>query len=300
VKSNSISGCTAAILILLYAVSFIPSVRDKNKEKSIRSALMNKKYEDEVTEITISDRNNSIRLYRQNESDLWTGTSGISVFPADIPRIKKLITELTKVRSLYKISDSKDKWSSFLLDDTSAVIIQYKNSDTVSTKLYFGGQNFDKTRRYFRTENRIASYEIDSGMDVFLNSGSSSWYDSYIIPRNLEAVSVPEDIQEMRINGVYYTQKNTDFSGNCKKLEELRHGELTDVPLNENSFYTIEVEFGNGLRMSIQVYNADEGKILAYSFTNTLNGRKYDYNYAVRVSNWTFSRIEELFPPSRK
>lgn len=299
-KNNStVLKCAAAVLIALYAVSFIPAVRGGNSEQFIQSALLNKKYENTLTEILISQEGSMVRLFRRNETGVWEGERDGAVFPADNEQIGKLIDKLTKVRNMYKISDSRKKWENFALTDRSAVVFTYKNSDNMSTKIYFGGQNFDKTRRYLRTENRITSYEIDSDFDMFLTAKESFWYDPYILPRNVAASSSAETIQGVRINGIYYTKKSAGFDENCKKFTELRHGELSAVPRDGKQLYTIEAECGDGLYVHIRVYEAGEGKVLAYSFTDTLSGKEYDYNYAVTVSSWTFGRIEELFPPSR-
>lgn len=298
-KNNIVFKYAAVVLIALYALSFIPAVRRGNSEKFIQSALLNKKYENTLTEIQISQKGSRIRLFRRSD-DVWEGGREETVFPVDNEQIGKLIDKLIKVRNMYKISDSREKWPNFSLTEQSAVVFEYKNSDNMSTKLYFGGQNFDKTRRYLRTENRITSYEIDSDMDAFLTAKESFWYDPYIIPRNAASASSSESIQGVRINGISYTKKDEGFEENCRKLTELRHGELSAVPKGGKPLYAIEVECGDGLYVHMQVYEADEGKILAYSFTDTLTGKKYDYDYSVMVSGWTFGRIEELFPPSRK
>jgi hypothetical protein len=299
-KNSKILKYAAILLITLYAVSFLPGVRRDNSEKYIQSSLMNKKYENMLLEITISEKNNSVRLYRRNTADVWEGECNRTVFPVDNKQIQTFITRLTKIRNMYKISDNKKRWSYFFLVDQSAVTVVYKINENMSTKLYFGGQNFTKTRRYIRSGNNVSSYEIDSDLDFFLTTKTSFWYDPYIIPQNVTASLSEYNIQSVRANGILYTQKSIDFKEKSRRLSELRHGEITTVPQNEKSVYTFEIESGDGINISIQTYEADEGKILAYTFTNTLDGRKYDYTYAVMVSNWTFCRIEELFPPLRQ
>ncbi|MCK9168961.1 MAG: DUF4340 domain-containing protein [Treponema sp.] len=298
-KNSTLLGYVAAVLIVLYGVSFIPAIRGHNMEKHFQSALMNKKYENILTEIEIAGENTSLKLYRRNENDLWKGVSNGSVFPVDNGQIQAFISSFTKVRNMYKISDSEKKWDFFSLSAQHSVVIVYKLNNDMSTKIYFGGQNFLKNRRYLRIDNKISSYEIDSDLDVYLTTKESFWYDPYIIPQNVTASSI-EDIQSIRINGMIYNQKTDDFEEKCTKLLELRHGEIASIPNDGKKVYLIEVESGDGLYICIQVYKTAEGKILLYTFKNTLDGKKYDYNYAVKISNWTFEKIEKLFPSFKK
>jgi hypothetical protein len=295
-KRNSILlEYAAVVLIILYGVSFIPSVSERNVEKHFQSVLMNRKYENMLTEIVISGENTSLKLHRRNGTDLWEGVCAGAIFPVDNGQIKTFISGLTKIRNMYKISDSQKKWHSFSLTEKQAIVVIYKINNNMSTKIYFGGQNFSKIRRYMRTENRISSYEIDSDMDVFLTTRESFWNDPYIIPRNVTESSIV-NIQSIRINGMLYNKRNTGFEERCAKLSELRHGEISSIPKDGKKLYSIEVEAGDGLYMYIQVYESSEGEIFAYTFKNTLDGKKYDYSYAVKISNWTFGKIEELFP----
>jgi hypothetical protein len=299
-KGNTLLKYIVAAAGILYLVSFIPFFHGDNSEKFIQSALLNTKYEKELSEIQVSEKDKTIRLLHNDENGVWEGECGGVKFPADGKQIQTLIAKLTKVRNMYKISDSQKKWPSLLLTDWSAVTVSYKINDSMSTKLHFGGQNFTKTRRYLRTDSRITSYEIDSDLDMFLTTDESYWFDPYILPRNITAVDSAENIQSVRMNGILYTKKSENFGEKCRKFAELRHGELTAVPQGMKPLYTMQVETGEGLHTEIQVYTAAGGKILAYSFTNTLTGKKYDYNHAVMISGWTFSKIEELFSPVRK
>ncbi|MFA6855583.1 MAG: DUF4340 domain-containing protein [Treponema sp.] len=298
-KNSVLLVYVSAVLIVFYGISFISAVRGRNEEKHFQSVLMNRKYENMLTEMVISGENISMKLYRRNGNDLWEGMCDDVVFPVDNRQVKTFISRLTKIRNMYKISDNKNKWDSFSLSDQQAVTLVYKIDNNMSTKIYFGGQNFTKNRRYMRTANKISSYEIDSDLDVFLTARESFWYDPYVIPRNVTK-SYVDDIQRIRINGIIYDQKDKGFEAKCAKLSELRHGEISSIPKDGKKVYSIEVESGDGLSLYIYVYNSVEGKILAYTFKNTLDEKKYDYNYAVKISSWTFGKIEELFPSLKK
>ena len=298
-KSNMIPAVTAALLIILYAVSFIPAVKRSNAEKSILSALMNKKYKDSVHEMQITKGENSIRLYKKDESGVWKGSIHESIFPVDNAVISRFIQHLTNTRSMYKISDRKVKWSLLGVDESAATTVFYKNDVNMSTKLYFGSQNFLKTRRYLRTDNNFAVYEIDSDIDTYLSPSPSVWMDPYIVPRNVNGKITQGDIQRINAGGAYYSCKDTDFGKKCAGLLELRHGDLTESVQNKKAAYSIKIEDGDGFTITIHIYgNGEEGKILLYSFSNGLTGRTYDYKYSVLVSSWTFNKITELFPPA--
>jgi hypothetical protein len=297
-KNSLLIVCVAAILAVFYAVSFTPVVRGRNAEGVLSSALMNPKYETSVNDIQITEKNRTIQLFKNEGTQLWQGRDGNTLFPVDNSQVKKFISRLIKVRNMYTISDNQKKWQSLSLTDGDAVCVVYKNSDNMSTKLYFGGWNFDKSRRYFRTDNTITSYEIESDIDVFLSSKESFWYDPYILPRNIPGVSGVQDVQRIRVNGILYTPQSPDFTEKCAKLTELRHGDILSVPGGSVPGYEIEAETGSGLQTTIRVYNAADGKILEYSMKNTLTGTAYDYSYAVMISNWTAGKMEELFPPA--
>lgn len=298
-KSNMIPAVTAALLMVMYAVSFIPAVKRRNAEKSILSALMNKKYEDSVREIQIAERESSIRLYKQNESGIWKGSLHESIFPVDNTVIFRFIQHLTNTRNMYKISDRQTEWPLLGVDDAAATTVLYKNNVNMSTKLYFGRQNFLKTRRYLRTDNSLSVYEIDSDIDTYLTPSLSVWMDPYIIPQNVNGRIAQGDIQRITAGGTYYSSKDTDFEKKCAGLLELRHGELSESVQNEKTAYAIKIEDGDGFTTTIHVYgNGEEGKILSYSFSNEITGRTYDYKYSVLVSSWTFNKMTELFPPA--
>jgi hypothetical protein len=290
-----IPAAAAALLIVMYAVSFIPAVKRRNAEKSVLSALMNKKYEGSVHEIQIAEGENSIRLYNQNNSAIWEGSIRESIFPVDNSVISRFIQHLTNTRNLYKISDRQTEWPLLGVDKDNATTILYKNDMNVSTKLYFGGQNFLKTRRYLRIDNKLSIYEIDSDIDAYLTPTSSVWMDPYIVPQNVNGKITQSDIQRIKAGSKYFSSKYTDFGKKCADLLELRHGDLyegvQDIPV-----YSIAIEDGDGFTTTIHAYgNGDEGKILSYSFSNTITGHPYDYKYSVLVSNWTFNKMTELF-----
>jgi len=296
-RCNMISAAAAALLIVMYAVSFIPAIKRRNGEKSILSALMNKKYEDSVQEIQITQGKNTVRLYKLNDSSVWKGSVRESIFPVDNSVVDRFIQHLANTRNMYKISDSQAKWTLLGVDSDAATSVLYKNDVNMSTKLYFGRQNFLQTRRYMRTDNSISTYEIDSDIDTYLTPAPSVWMDPYVIPQNAGGKITRSDIQRIKTDRAYYGSKDKNFEKNCASLLELRHGDLAENPGDNTLVYSLTIENGDGFTATIHAYgNGDEGKILSYSFSNAITGRIYDYKYSVLVSNWTFKKMTELFP----
>lgn len=282
------------ISAVLYAFSFTPAVKGRHKEKQIQSALMNPKYENDVSEIIITSGSSSVTL-KDNDSGIWIGESGTSTFPAEQETVSNMIQHLIKVRSMYKISDNIRQYHSLGLSESDAVTIQYKIKDNMSTKIYFGGQNYENTRRYMRSQSSKISYEIESDIDTYLNVSENFWSDPYIIPRNMISDS---DIimQRVSLGNITLTSGAEKDKPLLEKITQLRHGELCDT-VQGDIVSVLDAYSGDGthIHADIRKISGENDMVFTYRVENNVTGKNDKIQYSAVVSSWTYGRLLDYF-----
>jgi hypothetical protein len=287
---------TAAFILsaALYAFSFTPAVSGRHKEKQIESALMNPKYENDVSEITITSGSHSVALERNN-SGIWIGKSGNRTFPAEQKTVSNMIQRLIKIRSMYKISDNPRQYNDLGLSENDSVSIEYKINSNMSTIVYFGGQNYEQTRRYMRSQSSKTSYEIESDLDTYLTVSESFWADPYIIPRNMISDNDMK-VQRVSLGNSTLTsgeEKNREL---LEKITSLRHGELCDTAQGP-VVSMLDAYSGDGTHIHADIRNIsrENDMVFTYRIENSVTRQNDMIKYSAVVSSWTYGRLLDYF-----
>ena len=138
-----------AFLVMLFAFSFLTKT-DFTKTKSVKSALLNPKYE--LSKITISHPKAG-QLELLNFDDFWGAHFTLQdqtdlTFPADSSIVKDFINLSQTIQEFAIIIDAKEhissskiiqKYKTFGLNEEDAVCVTfYTSQNTAVSKLYFG------------------------------------------------------------------------------------------------------------------------------------------------------------------
>lgn len=295
-KTDKILCITAAVLSVLYALSFVKSC-STGKRDSIKTALVNPKYSNTISTIELVSANEYIVLSKKNTSfgDFWTISSPNSNFsiPADSKKVQKLIENLTTIRNMYKLSDSLEKNNSFGLTDNNTFCISY-NFDDGMRSIFFGNQDFSQTSRYLMTDKNTTVYEIDDSMDLFLSASVQNWSDPLIVSTEIFGATDESDVQRTSVAVAGKVLKISD----CQKFLQLRHGGLASSALIESASKTadtiITLELGNKTAVQISIYQtASESEFLVK--TEYLNSSSSSvYTSYSKISLWTYNKIKEI------
>lgn len=274
------------ILAVIFFFSFIP----KQNEKSMQTAILNPKYVEKIDSIILSKNDKELELFKQN--NLWKGKSKEIIFPVEQKQIENFIKKLKKIRKVYKISDNITNFQTFSLDENSAFILSYSGKDVPKTTLLIGSQDFSKTMIHIRSKDSPSILKTEDDFSVYLHNETRFWLDPYIIPKNLNS-STNLDIQKVSLilNGKRKTLiPNTEKSQiNIEKFLELRHGSLLNEIQQKNLLCTVEIEETSLGLFSIDFYEYNSQDVaLVYRLD-------LSWNYQVLISNWTYSKILELF-----
>ena len=281
-KNSKILIGLAAILAILYVLSFTKSCTSTDKREKVKTALVNQKYKDSIESIILQDATGTLVL--KNIGSFWTvardtesiyGPIQLRVdIPASPERINNFIEELIKVRNLYKISDKINSNSSLGLTNGTEFHIRYnytnESSDSESfQELIFGNQDFSLSSRYLMTGSNTQIYEIDTSLDTYLTTSVQSWAEPYIISREI----ISPDIQTI-------TASSTDEAHKGIKSEtllglDIENGDKSSIKIkinplaNQESTYLVETN-----------YFDSEGELI--------------YNSYSTISSWTYNKIKEI------
>lgn len=284
-------------LAITFSLSFLKNNTKENR-KATKTALLNPKYKESLSNIILYNNSNAIELNFNN--NFWTITNPSNPenkLPADNQKVLNLIEQLTKVSNMYKISDSLNTKNDFGLQDLTAFhIIYYTNTQNNSfTDLIFGKHDFTQQYRYFMTGNSSQVYEIDTSYDSFLSSKVSSWNEGLIISKN---IIKNNDIQRILITDFIENKSKSiktddkDFFEYSNRLLELRQGGFpdNDFQLNE-MLLSINIAFGNLDEVILKVYpSSKEGEYLLQEIYHLSNSSSYEY--VTKISSWTLSKLQ--------
>ena len=309
INTNGILIIITCLLALLYALSFVKSCASADNREKIKSALVNQKYRESISGITLEDSTGSLEITK--EEDFWiikklnkeaeNPSEKKFSLPASSERINNLLDELTKVRNLYKISDKINKNSSLGLTNGTEFHIRYTYSspDTASEtfrELIFGNQDFSLSSRYLMTGESTQVYEIDTSLDTYLTASVQNWTEPYIISQQVLGKITSEDIQRTQVQ--FLSDRQAHSVSDLKKLLDLRHGGLAEVQ-TEIPEAVINLELGNKNEIELQIYKSNENEFVVIVYykkakANAQNGTETVYVSASKISSWTYNKIKEI------
>ena len=286
------------LLAALYSFSFFvkPTV---DKRKSVKTALLNPKYKNEISQIQIHD--SSSQLFLQKNKDIWEIVDFENPFvklPADSKRINKMIDDFSQVIGAVQVSVKVDKSDSLTAQnfgfDDRAVEIDFFAGGESAGEIVFGKNDFTQTKRYIKNHSSNLAYEIEDFASIYLTTSIQSWSESGLISQQVLGNIKADDIQRIIADGRTFTNSDSLYKEYVSKLLELRHGgiNLNEQFNTENSVYKIKLELGNKNNIDIFVYKASrEGNYLVQ--LNYLNFKTNELSvYYESISEWTFSRLK--------
>lgn len=302
-KNSKILIGLTAFLTISYFLSFTKSCSSADKREKLKTALVNQKYLDSISFISLQDAGGSLEL--NNYKGFWTlnrlSDYSSSQFqeapsiPVSQERMNNFLNEITTIRNMYKISDKISKNSSLGLTNGTEFHITYSIPDSKGDQgsfheLIFGNQDFSLSSRYLITGQSTQVYEIDSSMDTYLTTSIQSWAEPYIISRQI----ISTDIQ---------TINKKAKPENIAKLLELRHGGLPElselseiINQNQKSQTELEIENGDKSRIILDIYQrADqEDSYIIKAEYYMPDSKTAFYTAWLKISSWTYNKIKEI------
>ncbi len=282
-KNDKILFSSVLILTILFVLSFSKSCTNTDKREVIKTALVNPKYTDEISEIIIQHEDEKLSLIKKN--DIWFTQNAI----ADSKKVENLLQDLIKVRKLYKISYTNNKKEAFF-SDSSSFTISYSFPGGVHS-LYFGSQDFSQTSRYLQTDKNTQIYEIDTTFDKYLSINPQNWSEPFIISQIILGKITTQDIQSTK---VYFENKVSEIS-DIQKLLELRHAGFPDfeVLFPQEKSLTLDLELGNKSQINVEIFstNSESEYLLCSKYTSS---KQEKYTFWVKISEWTYNKIKEI------
>lgn len=288
-RKDFILPAAVVLLVLLYAVS-VSVQRHSSEPESFLTAFINPEKAGSLESISILASQSGENITFVNEDGLWKSKNilpdGSSyVFPIEQKQLVSFVDNLKNIRKMYKISYNYDAKS---VTFNTEYTIFYRLSDGTETKFFLGSSDFSKTMRYVRLETGSGIFKTQDDFSRFLNASASFWYDPFIVPRNAGNCSSPDDVSLVSLTSEGKTSSFSD-SKKISRLLDLRHGFLFPGKLPESpAEETLSVFLSDGSKITAGIYpDAGGGKIISYSFSG--------WFYAVRITDWTYRSIRELF-----
>lgn len=293
------------VLLALFLLSFTKSCSG-NKRTVLKSALVNPKYRQEIKQFELLQNGAYLSFFKEN--GLWFVTNSDNYvaetsgkIPADSKTIENFLSELTKTRNLYKISDKISKNNTFGLTTPDAFCMNYHTQDYIY-QLFFGNLDFSKTLRYFMTGTNLSVYQIDSGIEPYLTVKPAFWADQHIISAELLPGLKPADIQRIvisekvpEVKTVIYTPESKEWNACTEALLELRHGGFPEAfdpdslqIENWQELYEIKIDTGNKSQIIISCFSNSEANELN---VNYLLSDEKTFSFNFKISRWTWNRL---------
>jgi len=279
------------VLILIFSFTFILGTvfkgEGKSKSEKVKTALVSGSLIDSVSDFEIQS-GEEILEFRAEKSGGAFGTpvwfcgyyteNGSYFIPAKQEKIKNLFDELSRIRTLEKISVKNKQAESFGLGDDFAFILRYVTSES-SNEIRFGDSNFSDTGRYLKGSGENVVYLTDKSFNSFLFAGLNQWNDPYLVSRNL---------------GIDY--KDSDFVNlKNKEILELRHGGISFYIPSESdkAVKTLFLEMGDTGAYTLSFYKIpDENNYhVKVEYSNPLKNGSKKFEYAVKISEWTYNKL---------
>ena len=293
-KRNDIILVTLIIILIFsYLLSFVRNRAQSEKRESVKSALINPKNSEAITRFEFSSQDGVIQIFKDGDNDFWKicRPGNAECLPADSKKLENLLSDFTKVRNMYKISDKITRNSSFGLTDTSAFSVRYYYNGTFD-ELIFGNQDFSLSSRYMMSGRNTSVYEINDEISKYLSSSVQFWAEPYLISREVLGNGIENNLQRVLAEGKLVSADS--------RLLELRHGGLPskeELDAKGPEIFTLTLEFGNKSAAILHFYPLDtnegteKGFIVSENCTSSSGKAQVFYS---KISAWTYSRIKEI------
>lgn len=277
-KINFFLTFTATFSFLLFLFSFFKV--NKTENKAIKSALVNPSYSEKIKTLIIQNPQELLTLRKQE--NYWTcEKSGIYTF-ADTKTIENFTSYLTKIRNMYKISDSKDAKIDLKLTEGSAVIITIIDENSkILSKLYFGSEDSLTSRIPVTTERGKICYETQDDFSPYLKTDLNFW----TVPEIFFAIKNPSNLK-LSVSDLH-------------TFQNLRHGKIfesTSLPVNAQFVNSITLygQYDSSQRIDFYEYTARQEEGKHYLYTLTVEPQIFYNNAIFELSSWTYDKIKEL------
>ncbi len=294
---NKILLIITALLAVLYILSFTQVFSSKDRREKLKTSLVNPKYKETISSFELSDAAGTLEI--EKKGSFWTADS----IPVSSERIENLISDLTTIRNLYKISDKITKNSTFGLTNGTEFHLRYF-TDTGFHELVFGNQDFSLSSRYMMTEKSTQVYETDDSFDKYLTTSIQSWSEPYIISREVLGHINQKDIQTVNIteaeNGRVIKYSKLSDTEKINSLLELRHGGTAGINsekvLLADSLMTLIIELGNKKSIILEIYDENSPNETSYIVKSEYKNEagKTEYTGLCKISGWTYNKIKEI------
>ncbi len=294
---NKILLIITALLAVLYILSFTQVFSSKDRREKLKTSLVNPKYKETISSFELSDAAGTLEI--EKKGSFWTADS----IPVSSERIENLISDLTTIRNLYKISDKITKNSTFGLTNGTEFHLRYF-TDTGFPDLVFGNQDFSLSSRYMMTEKSTQVYETDDSFDKYLTTSIQSWSEPYIISRQVLGHINQKDIQTINIteaeNGRVIKYSKLSDTEKINSLLELRHGGTAGINsekvLLADSLMTLIIELGNKKSIILEIYDEKSPNETSYLVKSEYKNEagKTEYTGLCKISGWTYNKIKEI------
>lgn len=279
-KTNIILFSITIALLVLYIISLFVNNFSKDTRKSVKTALINSKYEKSISEFTLKKGENF--LYLRKVDNLWlvSNKQDANYIPANSKLVQEFISDLIKVVKLYQISNTLPAQNKFGLTDDNTFAIMYGQNE-----LFFGAYNFSNTFRYLMTGKNTKVYEIDTSLDKYLSTSIQVWSDPYIIAKSIKNLK-PEDVQIIR-----GTTRN-DYD--VEKFLELRHGGTAISANNGGEIQSLLFECGDTSEITVKIYKSFNENEYNVNVKYDLENPVQKIDFTVKISSWTYNKIKEI------
>lgn len=297
------------LLVILYSFSVFKKP-EAEQRKALSTALVNPKYRDDISRISIFNGGKSLTL--DKSSGYWQLLDDENEYiklVADSSLVNKMLEELTSVIEVYKVSDKGGKvLKDFGLESAGqeAFIFDFYCAEEKAGQILFGKNDFSQTNRYVKSASSTTVYETKDFMQNYLSTSIQFWSEPFIISQNVCGSIKASDIQRVIINNKVYTPSSKDFSSYTSKLLELRHGGFYQTAAGpsadgqssdgQSSFgqladgdvvEKIQLELGNKNQIDLYVYKTE---VESEYFCKIIYNRK-DFFY-FNISAWTLGKLK--------
>ena len=297
------------LLVILYSFSVFKKP-EAEQRKALSTALVNPKYRDDISRISIFNGGKSITLDKSlGYWQLLDDENEYIKLAADSSLVNKMLEELTSVIEVYKVSDKGGKvLKDFGLESAGqeAFIFDFYCAEEKAGQILFGKNDFSQTNRYVKSASSSTVYETKDFMQNYLSTSIQFWSEPFIISQNVSGAIKASDIQRVVINNKVYTPSSKDFSSYTSKLLELRHGGFYQTAAGQradgssaagqSSFgqladddvvEKIQLELGNKNQIDLYVYKTE---VESEYFCKIIYNRK-DFFY-FNISAWTLGKLK--------
>lgn len=275
-KINTILCFTAVFSFLLFLISVFQV--NKNEQKSVKSALINPSYRENIGTLLIQTPQEIITL--RYVEDFWiVEKQGTNTF-ADKKIVDELIKNLTKLRNLYKISDKYEARIDLnLTEEGSKIVTALDTRGRAVAKLYFGLEDSLTSRLAVASQNAKLSYETEDDFSTFLTTDLDFWTEKEIF----FAIKNPSNLNIS--------------SSSLEKLLSLRHGKVrlsTERPEKASFIRSISLLGQYESSERVDIFVKEEKDRVQYFYTHKILPQVIEDNAVYEISSWTYESLTGL------